>query len=113
MKDFLFVYRADYASSANATPEEQKASTQKWIDWIGSIANDGKLTAKGHPLTSGGKVVKNNNVVTNGPYTELKEIIGGYSIVKADSLEDAAEIAKGCPVFAIGGNVEVRELVPM
>jgi hypothetical protein len=61
-------------------------------------------------LASGGKVVKPNNVITDGPYTEIKETLGGYSIVKAENLDEAAELAKGCPGLLTGGSVEVREI---
>jgi len=54
--------------------------------------------------------VKNDNIVTNGPYTDIKESIGGYTIIKADNYDEAVEIAKGCPVLLTGGNVEVREI---
>jgi hypothetical protein len=90
-----------------------QAIMKQWMDWIGGIAAQNKLTSAGNPLGSAGKVVRANNVITDGPYTEIKELIGGYSIVKADSLEEAAELAKGCPILAVGGNVEVRDIVPM
>jgi hypothetical protein len=80
------------------------------MDWMGTIAATGNLTDPGNRLGNTGKVVKPNNVVTNGPYTEIKESIGGYTIVKCDSYDEAVELAKGCPIFAAGGNVEVREI---
>ena len=113
MKDFLFVYRADYSNMPQTTPEERQAETKKWMDWIGGIAAQGKLTAAGAPLTGVGRVIKPNNVVTDGPYMEIKEAIGGYSIVKAASIEEAAELSKGCPILASGGNVEIREIAAM
>jgi hypothetical protein len=64
-------------------------------------------------LASEGRVVKSDRLVTNGPYVEIKEAIGGYIIVKADSIDEAAELSKDCPVLNIGGNVEVRMIVPM
>jgi hypothetical protein len=64
-------------------------------------------------LNASGKVVKPNNVIADGPYMEIKESIGGYSIVKAESLEEAVELAKGCPILTAGGNVEVREIDAM
>jgi hypothetical protein len=64
-------------------------------------------------LFASGKVVKGDNVITDGPYTEIKELIGGYTLVKAESLDEAAELAKGCPILAFGGNVEVREINPL
>ena len=110
MKDFLLVYRADYNSMPVPTQEEGAVMLKKWMDWIGGMATQGKLTDRGNRLMGTGKVVKAGNVVTNGPYTEIKEFIGGYSIVKAASYDDAVALVKGFPIFAIGGNVEVREV---
>jgi len=113
MKDYLLVYRADFSFIGNRTPEEAQANTKKWMDWIGSIAAQNKLTDRGNRLDPSGKVLKRDNIITNGPYAEIKETIGGYSIIKADSYEAAIELAKGCPVLTIGGNVEVREISVM
>jgi hypothetical protein len=78
------------------------------------IAAQNKLGDRGNRLHNGaGKVLKPNNVITDGPYMEIKEAIGGYSIVKAASLEEATELAKGCPIFNVGGSVEVREIAAM
>jgi len=113
MKDFLFVYRNDFSNQPVPSPEELQAVTKKWMDWVGSIAAQNRLVDRGNRLTSDGRVVKPGNVVTDGPYTEIKEVIGGYSLIKAESFDEAVEIAKGCPTYAFGGNVEVREINPM
>jgi hypothetical protein len=113
MKDYLLIYRADFSFIGTRTPEEAQANTKRWMDWIGSIAAQNKLTDRGNRLESSGKVLKGDKMVTNGPYAEIKETIGGYSIVKADSYEAAVELAKGCPVLQLGGNVEVREISGM
>jgi hypothetical protein len=111
MKDFLFVFRTDYSTMPKGSPEEMQATTKRWMDWIGSIAAQNKLADRGNRLDpSSGKVVRPANVITDGPYTEIKESIGGYTLIKAASLEEAAEIAKGCPILTVGGNVEVREI---
>ena len=111
MRDFLLVYRTNYNNMPKGpSPEQMQASTKRWMDWIGGIAAQNKLTDRGSGLVPAGKVVKADNVITDGPYTEIKEFIVGYSIVKAASLEEAAELADGCPILAIGGNVEVREI---
>jgi hypothetical protein len=111
MKDFLLVYRNEYRSMPQASPEEMQTMTKKWMDWVGSIAAQNKLTDRGNRLVNNqGKVLKPNNLVTDGPYVEIKESIGGYSIVKAKSLDEAVELAKGCPILSLGGNVEVREI---
>jgi hypothetical protein len=113
MKDFLFVFRTDYSAMPKSSPEEMQAMMKRWMDWLGNIAAQNKLTDQGNRLNASGKVVKPNNVIADGPYMEIKESIGGYSIVKAESLEEAVELAKGCPILATGGNVEVKEIDAM
>lgn len=116
MKDFLLVYRTD-ENTMNAlpkrSPEEMQVSMKRWMDWIGGIAAQNKLTDRGNRLVPSGKVVQAENVIADGPYTEIKEFIIGYSIVKATSIEDAIELTKGCPILTMGGNVEVREISAM
>jgi hypothetical protein len=111
MKDFLFLFRMNGAPAGS--PDEMQAMTKRWMDWIGGIAAQNKLTDRGNRLFPAGKVVKPGNVITDGPYTEIKESIGGYTIVKADSLEEATELAKGCPGLSVGASVEVREIREM
>jgi|SRR6185312_2016830 len=111
MKDFLFVFRG--SGMPNASPDEMQAMTKRWMDWIGGIAAQNKLGDRGNRLFPSGKVVKPGNIITDGPYSEIKESIGGYSIVKANSLEEATELAKGCPGLTNGGTVEVREISEM
>ena len=113
MKDFLFVFRADYLNMPQTSPEEMQAMTKRWMDWIGGIAAQQKLADRGNRLERSGAVVRGANLVTDGPYTEVKESIGGYTVVKAESLAEATEMAKGCPIFHFGGTVEVREISPL
>jgi hypothetical protein len=113
MKNFLLVFRNNVEELPKGSPEEMQAVLKKWIDWIGSIAAQNKLTDRGNRLEFGGKVLKPNNVITDGPYTEVKELISGYTIIKSNTLDEAVEIASGCPIFADGGSVEVRPLNEM
>lgn len=110
MKDFLLVFRTDYSTMPKASPEEMQASTKRWMDWIGGIAAQNKLVDRGNRLVPTGQVLKADNVIADGPYTEIKESIVGYSLVKAASIQEATELAKGCPILRIGGNVEIREI---
>ncbi len=112
MKEFMFVFRTDYQAVPQWSPEEMQAMTKKWQDWIGGIAAQNKLVQTGKRLNSDGKVVRPNGVVTDGPYTEVKESIGGYMFVKAESAEEAIALASSCPIFTFGGNVEVRAIDP-
>ena len=110
MKEFIMLFRAEYSKMPKGSPEEMQAMTKRWMDWIGGIAAQNKLADKGRRLTTEGRVVRVNKSVTDGPYTEIKESLGGFSVLKVDSYEEAVEIAKGCPIFSVGGNVEIREV---
>jgi len=110
MKEFLLIFRADYSLIAERSPEERQAMTQRYMDWISGIAEKGKLVDRGNRLAPTGKVVAGGDVITNGPYTEVKEFVGGYSVIKAESDEEAASLVKGCPVFELNGRVEIREI---
>jgi hypothetical protein len=109
MKEFLLIFRRDVITGASQlSPEQLQASMKPWQDWLGSIAAQNKLAGTGNRLDSDGRVVRADKSVTNGPYVEIKEAIGGYIMVKAADINEATEIAKGCPIFTFGGNVEVR-----
>ena len=114
MNEFLLVFRRDFENpSPQSSPEQLQAMMKPWQDWMGSLGAQNKLANSGNRLSSEGRVVKPGNVVTNGPYVEIKEAVGGYIIVRAASIDEAAELAKGCPIIQIGGNVEVRRVVAM
>ena len=110
MKDFMLVFRADYNNMRAGTPEEREAMSKRWMEWIHGIAAQNRLADRGNRLNLTGKVIRSGQVVTDGPYAEIKEAIGGFTIIKAESYEEAVELAKPCPIITIGGNVEVREI---
>ena len=110
MKDFLLIFRADYKAMPNASPEQMQATTQKWMNWVAGIAAKDRLLDRGNRLMTTGKVMNSSGSISDGPYTEIKESILGYTLVKAKSLDEATALAHGCPVFLIGGNVEIREI---
>jgi hypothetical protein len=114
MADYLFLFRGGMQHETGHSPAEMQASMQKWLGWIGGIGKKGQLKG-GQPLDNGGKVILGKQrVVTDGPYAEAKDIVGGYLIVTAKDLAEAYEIiAKGCPGPDEGGSVEVRALAPM
>lgn len=110
MKEFMMLFRTAPNPDFKPTPELMDGEIKKWQDWIGGIASQGKFVGT-NQLTNSGKLVRPGNVISDGPYTEVKEILGGYMIVKAENYEDAIEMAKGCPTLGIGGCVEVRDFV--
>lgn len=111
MKEFLLLFRADYGAMPQRNePEEWHAAAKKWQDWIGGIAARDRWGAAGQQLSQDGKVVRANGVITDGPYTEIKETLISYCTIKAETIEEAAELAQGCPILSVGGAVEVREI---
>ncbi len=108
------IFRRDFTTpNVQPSPEQLQCMMKDWQEWMGGIAAQNKMVDPGNRLDDEGRVVKPGNVITNGPYVEIKEAIGGYIIIRAASLDEAAEISKGCPILKISGNVEVRELVPV
>jgi hypothetical protein len=110
MAKFLFVYRSDRDSRSTMSPEQMQQILQKWHTWIDEGLRKGWMLDPGDGLKPEGRLVNARKVVTDGPFVESKEIVGGFSIVQADTIDAAAELAKGCPVFLRGGTVEVRPL---
>jgi hypothetical protein len=106
---FLFVYRGAGETVAGMTPEEKQQHMRRWEQWITEGMEKGWMLDPGDGLTPEGRVV-GAKVVTDGPFVESKEIVGGFSIVQADTLDAAARLAKGCPGVLVGGKVEVRPL---
>ena len=110
MADFIYLFRG---AQPQGSPEQMQREMQKWRVWIDELGKKGQYKA-GEPLDRTGKVVSGKQkVITDGPYTEAKDLVGGYLLVAAESLADAAELAKGCPIFENGGLVEVRPVMKM
>lgn len=110
MKDFMLIFRQPSYDYSNTSQEEMQALGKKWADWAGGIAAQGKLASNGSRLSMEGKVLKAGGVVTDGPFVEIREMLGSFIIVKADSLEDATTLAHGCPALEAGGSVEIRPI---
>ncbi len=108
----MFIFQGN-VTGVKPSPEEMQASMGKWMAWIGELNAAGKYLS-GEPLMLGGKLVSGSNkMVTDGPYVEGKEIVGGYFIVNAADYDEAAELAKGYPDFTTGGSVQIRQIMKM
>jgi hypothetical protein len=113
MSEFVFLYRNELPA-APPSPEQMQQTMQKWMTWMKDVGEKGQLKSPGHPLERTGKVVKGKQKsVTDGPFTESKDIVGGYSLVEAKDIAQAVEISLGCPIFENGGMVEVRPVMKM
>jgi hypothetical protein len=110
MDEYILIFRHEDGSKI-ASPEQMEIWMKQTMDWIGGIAAQNKFSSgTGLPFDNA-RVVKPHNMVTNGPFGDIKETIGGFIIVKADSVEEAVEFAKGSPVLQGEGNsVEVRQI---
>lgn len=110
MEEFALIFRHEDGHKV-ASPEQIEIWMKQTMDWIGGIAAQNKFkSGTGLPFEDA-KVVRPNNVVTNGPFGDIKETIGGFIIVKASSVDEAVELAKGCPILQGDGNsVEVRKI---
>jgi len=112
MKQYLFLFRGGgEAHHANQSPEEYQAHMQKWVNWMGALAQEGKMLGA-QPLDRVGKqIAGTKKIITDGPFMEGKEMVGGYLMCKANTYDEAVNIAKGCPILEFeDGNVEVREI---
>ena len=110
MEEYVLIMRHEDGSKI-ASPEQMQIWMKQTMDWIGGIAAQNKfIGGNGLPFEDS-KIVWSNNVVTDGPFGEIKETIGGYIIVKAESVEEAVEFAKGSPILQGEGNsIEVRKI---
>ena len=110
MDEFILIFRHEDGMKV-ASPEQIQIWMKQTMDWIGGISAQNKFSGGNGLPFDDAKVVWHNSVVTNGPFGDIKETIGGYIIVKADSVDEAVEFAKGCPVLQGDGNsVEVRKI---
>ena len=109
MGKFLFIYRRGNDTTRNMTPDEMQQQLQRWQKWLGEGLQKGWMIDPGDALTAEGRVVS-AKVVTDGPFVESKEVVGGFSIIEAETIQAAALLAKGCPNVLVGGTVEVRPL---
>lgn len=109
MNEFLLIFRRDFITKeTQPSPEELQQHLQQWQNWFGSLAAQNKLARPLQRWDGQGKLVSSTKGITDGPFVEIKESIGGLIIIKANDYDEAAEIAKGCPVLNSGGNVEIR-----
>lgn len=114
MKEYLFLFRGGNSGGSAQSPEQSQAHMQKWMQWMGGLGQQGKLVGA-QPLDPLGKQVQGTKMmVTDGPFMEGKEMIGGYLICKASNYDEAVGIAKDCPILEFeNGNVEIREITEM
>ena len=111
MSEFVYLYRG---GEAGRSPERLQQQMQKWMAWFKELGESGHIQNPGHPLERTGKLIKGKQkTVTDGPFAEAKDVIGGYTLIEARDLDQAVELSKGCPIFEVEGAVEVRPVMKM
>lgn len=110
MKDFALIFRLSKVEDFKPSPQQM----QERMNWLAGLVAQNKVVDKGNTLLPGpanAKTIKPDNIVTDGPFTEIKEFITGYIVVKTENIDEAVEIAKTNPIFSLGGTIEVREIL--
>ena len=112
MDEFILLFRLDIITKeAQPSPELMQVYMKSYNDWVGGIAAQNKFVG-GKGLSTEGKVLKAHNVITDGPFAEIKESIAGFIIIKAKDFEEAVSLAEDCPMLKGEGNtVEVRKII--
>ena len=109
MKEFVLIFRLEELPEVNFSPDEMQARFIVWEQWVNGIIANNTLVSTGNRLSKEGRTIRDRKVTTKGPYVELGEIIGGYIIIRANSIDEAAQIASEAPIVG-NGTIEVRGL---
>jgi hypothetical protein len=110
MQDFLYLFRGGDPVKAGLSPEMMQRHMQRFRDWMGSLRERGYLKGA-DPLAPTGKLVEGRHgPVTDGPFAEAKDVVGGYALICAESIDQAVDLALDCPICDLGGSIEVRPL---
>ena len=111
MKEFMMIFIGGDYASAELSPAEAESRMQKWYAWVEDLRSQ-DLYINGKPLLPEAKrVIGTDQVITNGPFVEVNEVVGGYFLFKARDMDHALSLTSGSPDFDLGGSVEVREIM--
>lgn len=116
MKEYMLVYINDGTDACmhDKTDTEMKAVMDRWASWMAKLQEQDRLVSGGSPLIPGGQRMDASRVVTDIAAAEFKELVSGYSIIRAESPEEAAVLTKDCPIFDSPGCItEIREVMQL
>ena len=109
MKDFMFLFYINDDEMKKIPEDETKKIMDKWAAWLKKLTEKGIYNGGDRLASTDIRTLKGKDkVVTDGPFSEAKEIVGGYVSIKAENLDEATKIAKECPIFLYNGNLEIR-----
>ncbi len=110
MKEFALIFRHSSIDTFHPSPEQM----HERMNWLASIVAQNKLVDRGNtlsPFEGNAKTVIRQDLITDGPFTEIKEFITGYLVIRAESIEEAIDVALANPLIKSGGSIEVREII--
>ena len=112
MAHIMLLIRGGDDIATQFAPEQMDETMGKYFAWSDHLRSSGRMISA-EQLADGGRTVRasGGQIVIDGPFTETKDAVGGYYLIEAADEDEAAEIAKGCPVLGHGGLVEVRGIV--
>ena len=109
MEKFMFIFIGGDVS--HLSPEAQQAQMQKWFAWVEKLTKEQRYVSGEALLPGGKKISGSKKSVTDGPYAESKEVVAGFFVIQAKTLNEATDIAKDYPDFDLGGVIEIREVM--
>jgi hypothetical protein len=111
MSDYLILMRTGDIDFSKFGPAEGQALVSRFVEWTQELQRGGHYVAVERLKDDRGKTLRKrgDSIVVDGPYAEGKEIVMGFYVLRADSWDEATALARGCPILAIGGTVELRE----
>lgn len=114
MPKFVLFLRDGGKFDPNMSPDEMQAIVQRYVAWRARIQKNG-ASIMGHKLhDKQGRVLNGTGgalKITDGPYAEAREVMGGLFVIEAPSYDDVVELSKDCPHLEFG-SIEVREVQP-
>lgn len=114
MPQYVLLLHESATLSPNISPEEMQAIIERYKSWSAGLAAQGHLRGGNKLEDATGRTLRTHNgqvSVTDGPFAESKELIGGYFLIEAASYEQAAELSKDCPHLSFG-TIEIRQIQP-
>lgn len=114
MAKFMYLLRSSPTVQQPPSPEQMEQMMKTYMSWLTNLEQNGQLHHPGEKLEGMGKVIREQGqVVTDGPYVEVKDFVQGYMFIEAQDLEQAVEIARSSPMVAGGGTLEIRPVATM
>jgi len=113
MEKFMLIFHGDPAKAMQQSPEAMQENMAQWMAWVNKLMASGHYVS-GEPLLPGGKTISGaDRIVADGPYTEGKEVVGGYFILQAKDMDEVIALSQDYPDYASGGAIQIRQVMKM